>query len=76
MLFFIIGVTTAFLKASQNEPSKREKFNNLVIEGRRISRQSFNRKFDMESNRHDLTGESMMTLRTSLRSKNFSQEVL
>ena len=43
------GVTTACLKEFGKDPSMREKFTNLVIEERRISRQSLRRNVGIGS---------------------------
>ena len=59
------GVTTACLKEFGKDPSMREKFTNLVIEGRRISRQSLRRNVGIGSSEQDLVGDSQIHLWTS-----------
>ena len=55
----------AFLKPAGTAPSVREQLTSLVIEGRRISKHSFNRKVGHGSSMQDLVGDLVITFRTS-----------
>ena len=53
------------MKAYGKEPSLREQFTNLVIDGKRILNQSLRRNVGLGSNKHDIEGESLLILWTS-----------
>ena len=59
------GVTTAFLNFWGNTPSANDRLTSFVIDGSKISTQSFKRKVGTGSKRHDFVGEFLMIFSTS-----------
>ena len=55
----------AFFKASAKEPSLREKFTNLVMDGKSILRKFLRRNVGIRCNKYNLAAESLIILETS-----------